>query len=180
MSERPRVREAQGDEPDSATANITGSARILAFPDRRARLILGHHAAGPDRLDGGWWPRSRDARTQLPGLAIELSERLGVVLRLAVEVSAWDEIPHRITVRGYVARVGRYTDTNHVIVVTVGSREHLKLLVVPPSAPGKAARAALAMSIRPGELDARQTLELCGIQAGPATDPCARRTALAS
>ncbi len=165
---------------DSATVPMTDSARVLAFPDRRARLILDRHATGRGRLDGGWWPRSRDARAQLPGLVTELSDRLGVVLHLAVDASAWDDIPHRITVRGNVARVARYTDVNHVIVVMLGHDEHLKLLVVPPSAPDQAARAALAMSIRPGALGAQQILESCGIETEPVTGSCARRTALAS
>jgi hypothetical protein len=109
-----------------------------------------------------------------------LNNHLGVVLDLAVDVLAWDGIPRRITVGGHMVRVGRYTDTNHVIVVTLSRREHLRLLVVPPSAPDKAARAALALSARSGSLDAPQTLQLCGIETGPVTRPSAHPTASAA
>jgi hypothetical protein len=180
VGEQARLRDTGRDGMDSATVPVTESARILAFPDRSARLILDRHATGRGRLDGGWWPHSRDAQAQLPGLVTELSDRFGAVLRLAVDVSAWDEIPDRITVCGNVARVARYTDTNHVIVVTLGHDEHLKLLVVPPSAPDQAARAALAMSSRPGALGAQQILESCGIETEPVTGSSAHRTALAS
>jgi hypothetical protein len=120
-------------------------------------------------VHGGWWPRSRDPRAQLPNLVKALNERLGVVLRLAVDVLAWDEIPRRIAVADHVVRVGWLTDMNHVIVVTLGHRESLRLVVIPPSASKPAALAALATSARPGALDAQDILELHGIKAGPAS-----------
>lgn len=120
-------------------------------------------------MRGGWWPRSRDARAQLPVLVAALNEHFGAVLRLAVDALAWDEIPYRVTVAGHVVRVGRYTDMNHVIVVTLGRREHLELLVVPPPVFEQAALAALAMSARPGDLGAQQILEFCGIETEPIT-----------
>lgn len=131
-------------------------------------------------MRGGWWPRSRDTRAQLPVLVAALNEHFGVILRLAVDALAWDEIPHRVTVAGHVVRVGWYTDMNHVIVVTLGRREHLQLLVVPPPAAEQAALAALAMSARPGDLGAQQILELCGIETEPITRLSARPIASAA
>lgn len=66
---------------------------------------------------------------------------------------------------------------NHVIVVTLGHREHLQLLVVPPPA---TEQAALAMSTRPGELGAQEILGLCGIETEPITRLSARPTASAA
>jgi hypothetical protein len=180
VNERARVRETGRGEPDFATTQTVDSSCIPEFPDRQARLVLGRRDAGHGRLDGGWWPRSRDARAQLPGLVTGLNERLGVILRLAVDVLAWDEIPRRIMVDGHVVRVGWYTDMNHLIVVTLGRREHLLLLVVPPLAPARAARAALALSIQPGSLGAQQTLERCGIETEPVTRLSARPIASAA
>jgi len=162
------------------TAQPADSAGIAEFPDRRVRLVLARHDTGRGRLDGGWWPRSRDATAQLPALVAGLNVRSGVVLRLAVDVLAWDEIPRRIAVDGHEVRVGRFTDTNHVIVVTLGHREHLLLLVVPPLAPEKAALAALALSIQPSSLSAQQTLERCGIETEPVTRLSARPSAAAA
>jgi len=129
---------------------------------------------------GGWWPHSRDARAQLPGLVAGLNEHLGVVLRLAVDVLAWDEIPRRIAVAGHVVRVGWYTDMNHVIVVTLGQHAHLQLLVVPPQAAEQAALAALEMSTHPDGLGAQEILEHCGIETEPITRLSARPAAAAA
>jgi uncharacterized protein DUF5994 len=173
VNERAGVRETRREESHSVTAQPADSVVIAEFPNRQPRLVLARRDTGRGRLDGGWWPRSRDARAQLPALVAGLNARSGVVLRLAVDVLAWDEIPRRIAVDGHVVRVGWFTDTHHVIVVTLGHREHLLLLVVPPLAPQKAARAALALSVQPPGLGAQQTLERCGIE----TEPVARLSA---
>jgi Family of unknown function (DUF5994) len=162
------------------TPMLTASPREIQAADRSSRLVLQQPAAGGARVQGGWWPRSRDTRAQLPDLVAGLNERLGVVLRLAVDVLAWDEIPRRITVAGHVVRVGWYSDMNHVIVVTLGQRVHLQLLVVPPQAAEQAALAALATSARPGDLGAQEILELYGIETEPITRLSARPIASAA
>jgi hypothetical protein len=149
-------------------------------PGRPARLVLQQPATSGARVRGGWWPRSRDTRAQLPDLITALNERYGVVLRLAVDALAWDEIPHRITVAGHVVRIGWYTDMNHVIVVTLSRHEHLQLLVVPPAAAEQAALAALATSTHPGDLGAQEILDLHGIETEPITRLSTRPIAAAA
>jgi len=174
MAETTLARDADRGAADPKMTQTTDSSRVLAFPDRSARLVLDQHATGRGRLDGGWWPRSRDAREQLPELVAALNERLGTVLRLAVDALAWDGIPHRIEVAGHVVRIGWFTDMNHLIVVTLGRREHLLLLVVPPTAGEQAARKALALSAHSGSDGAQETLELCSIETEPVTRLSAR------
>jgi Family of unknown function (DUF5994) len=177
----PRGRPAAGGVAYSRVTQPATSPRDLdEAPDGAARLVLQESATGSGRVHGGWWPRSRDTRAQLPDLVTGLNERYGVVLRLAVDALAWDEIPHRITVAGHVVRVGWFTDMNHVIVVTLGQRKYLQLLVVPPLAAEQAALAALAMSIRPGDLGAQEILELHGIETEPITRLSARPIASAA
>jgi Family of unknown function (DUF5994) len=98
-------------------------------------------------VDGGWWPHSRNARSELPALIAALDARPGVrVQRLAVHRDEWDEIPHRLTAdNGHFARVDWFTTIPHqtVSVTTAGSREPITLLVVPPSTPAGAAWAAM-------------------------------------
>jgi hypothetical protein len=98
-------------------------------------------------VDGGWWPHSRNARSELPALIAALDARPGVrVQRLAVHRDEWDEIPHRLTAdNGHFARVDWFTTISHqtVSVTTAGSREPITLLVVPPSTPAGAAWAAM-------------------------------------
>jgi hypothetical protein len=97
-------------------------------------------------VDGGWWPRSRNASVELPGLVSSLNARVGAVVRLGVDVRDWDDIPRRITVGGHVVRVGRFAHVNHKIIVTRGPQDHILLLVIPPRASVAAAKSALAMA----------------------------------
>jgi hypothetical protein len=98
-------------------------------------------------IDGGWWPYSRNAHTELPGLIAALDTRPGVrVQRVAVHRDEWDEIPHRLTAdNGHFARVDWFTTIpRHTVSVTIaGGREPIALLVVPPGTPTGAAWAAM-------------------------------------
>ena len=89
--------------------------------------------------DGGWWPRSRNALTELPALIAALDARPGVrVQRLAVHRHEWDEIPHQLTADGsHFVRVDWFTTIpRHTVNVTIaGGREPIALLVIPPDTP---------------------------------------------
>jgi hypothetical protein len=97
-------------------------------------------------VDGGWWPRSRNANAELPGLVSLLNARVGAVVRLGVDARDWDDIPRRIRVGGHVVRIGRFANVNHKIIATRGPQDHILLLVVPPQASTAAAKAALAIA----------------------------------
>jgi hypothetical protein len=138
--------------PGSATATAipAGAAGVPAaipagLPSPRVSFgpALSRHGA----VDGGWWPRSRNAHTELPGLIAALDARPGVrVQRLAVHRDEWDEIPHQLTAdNGHFARVDWFTTIprHTVSVTTAGGREPIELLVVPPSTPAAAAWAAM-------------------------------------
>jgi hypothetical protein len=98
-------------------------------------------------VDGGWWPRSRNALTELPGLITALDARPGVrVQRVAVHRDEWDNIPRKLTAdNGHFARIDWFTTISpHTVSVTIaGGREPIALLVVPPSTRAEAARAAM-------------------------------------
>jgi hypothetical protein len=98
-------------------------------------------------VDGGWWPHSRNAEAELPGLIAALDARPGVrVQRLALHRDEWDDIPHRLTAdSGHLARIDWFTTIprHTVSVTTAGRREPIALLVVPPSTPAGAAWATL-------------------------------------
>lgn len=97
-------------------------------------------------LDGGWWPRSRNASVELPRLVSLLNARVGAVLRLGIDARDWDDIPRRLTVGGHVVRVGRFADVDHKIIATRGPQDHIMLLVIPPQASTATAKSALAMA----------------------------------
>jgi hypothetical protein len=97
--------------------------------------------------DGGWWPRSRNAVTELPALITALDARPGVrVQRLAIRRDEWDEIPHQLTADGsHLVQVDWFiTIPRHTVsVTTTGGREPIALLVVPPDTPAETAWAAM-------------------------------------
>ena len=140
--------------------------RAPASPDG-ARLSLVPATAPHAGLGGGWWPRSRDATAELPGLIAELSARAGRVSRVALQVRAFDNIPHRLTAGGRTVRVAwfRYMNAN-TIILTMADRDDLVLLVVPPQAPPAAAAQALrAVASGPGAGSADAILAAAGIAA---------------
>ncbi len=97
-------------------------------------------------MDGGWWPRSRDATRELPELISALDARIGGVVRLSVDAGDWTDIPRRLTVGGRLVRVGHFPHLDNKIILTRAAQDHVMLLVVPPDAAADAAEAALAMA----------------------------------
>ncbi|MBO2458289.1 hypothetical protein J4709_12000 [Actinomadura sp. LCR2-06] len=95
-------------------------------------------------MDGGWWPRSRDAAAELAELAIALTDRLGMPTRLTIDFDDWDDVPLRITALGRVIRVGWLPHLDHMVAVTCGRDEPILLLVIPPETPRASAEEALA------------------------------------
>ncbi|MEU6035953.1 DUF5994 family protein [Actinomadura sp. NPDC047616] len=120
-------------------------------------------------LDGGWWPRSRDARAELPALVVGLAGHLGRVTHLAVDTGYWKHVPGDITVAGRKVKVGGLPGLGHMIIVIRGRMDTFLLLVVPPEATQTRAYAALsgsaagAASVRPEEI-----LATCDISTAPA------------
>jgi hypothetical protein len=141
---------------DAATAAIAAglpSARVSFAP-----AVIRHGA-----VDGAWWPYSRNAHTELPGLIAALDARPGVrVQRVAVHRDEWDQIPHRLnTDHGHFAQIDWFsTIPRHTVsVTTAGGREPTTLLVVPPSTPAEAARAAMhTAATSPGTAQAADIL----------------------
>jgi hypothetical protein len=139
-----------------ATAAIAAglpSARVSFAP-----ALIRHGA-----VDGGWWPYSRNAHTELPGLIAALDARPDVrVQRVAVHRDEWDEIPHQLnTDNGHFARVDWFTTIprHTVSVTTAGGREPIAVLVVPSSTPAGAARAAMnTAATSPGTAQAADIL----------------------
>jgi len=146
-----------------ATSHATTAARAST---NGARLSLVPATAPRAGLGGGWWPRSRDATAELPGLIAELSTRAGRVSRVALQADAFDNIPHKLTVGGRKVHVAwfRYMNMNTVIL-TMAGRDDLVLLVVPPLAPPAAAARALRAVSGPGAGPAAAILAAAGIAA---------------
>ncbi|MER7128447.1 DUF5994 family protein [Streptosporangium saharense] len=105
----------------------------------------------PDRravVDGAWWPRSRDAAAELPGLIAAVDQRLGLTtLRVGVHQDAWRHIPRRVPVRDRQVRVGWFRHTGpRVITLVFASAEPVVLLIIPPDTAADVAEAALGLA----------------------------------
>jgi hypothetical protein len=91
-------------------------------------------------VDGGWWPRSRDLRAELPDLIAALTTRIGSttgpIQRIGFGRSQWDPIgKQRLhTATGQVAFDGFQTFTPDVVwmVGRFTDQTPITLLVVPP------------------------------------------------
>ncbi|SOB83116.1 DUF5994 family protein [Streptomyces sp. 1331.2] len=102
--------------------------------DYTARLSLTPGGVRQGRLDGSWWPRSRDLLLELPALAAEIDERWGRITRITVNPAQWPVIPRRIPVTGHTVHAGWFTveQDPHVMMVCSYAPRRLNLLVVPP------------------------------------------------
>ncbi|XRQ06605.1 DUF5994 family protein [Actinomadura welshii] len=129
------------------------------------RLRLAPGGAGRGVLDGGWWPRTRDAAAELTGLLTALTGPDGVpATRVTVDFDDWDDVPLRITVRGREVRVGWLAHLDHVAAVTCGQADPVLLLVVPSAAAPSSAEAALARSaIESGDVMPQEILASCDV-----------------
>jgi hypothetical protein len=119
----------------------TASSRSPAEP----RLVLATTPAGKGVLDGGWWPRSWDPETELPGLILALHDRYGSIRNVMLNRAAWEGRLRRLTVGGHVLRLGWFVTLGPALMVVITDQgEQLELLVVPPSASATVAHLAMA------------------------------------
>lgn len=95
------------------------------------RLALGA-TRGEDRLDGGWWPHSRDLATELVDLVDSFPPEHGRIVGAAYSASDWGDAPRRVSVHGRDVEVRSLPpDDTHVIRVTTSRPAVFCLLVIP-------------------------------------------------
>ncbi|MFI6335978.1 DUF5994 family protein [Streptomyces sp. NPDC050535] len=102
---------------------------------RLARLSLAPHSVVPRRVDGAWWPRSRDLLVELPLLIGELPRGWGQITGVSVNTEMWHASPGRMLVANHVVRLHRTSGSHgrHVLCLLSGqARGRRDLLVVPP------------------------------------------------
>ncbi|WP_051942789.1 DUF5994 family protein [Streptacidiphilus rugosus] len=108
---------------------------LLARPVARSPLRL---ALTPDgtrrRLDGAWWPHSRDLSVELPQLIEELDRRWGRISRASIYDTAWAQRSHSIATGSHDVRVNWYDPDQdpHAIALFSYRIKRWQLLVIPP------------------------------------------------
>ncbi len=113
----------------------TLNAPDVYLPRDLLRLQLSR-SPGQGTLDGGWWPQSRDIEVELADLVDHLPAVIGRVDRALYSRPDWDTQPHSVPVARGRLKTGSFpSDDTHVIVLSLSSGTHLRLLVVPPDHP---------------------------------------------
>ncbi|MFD7643971.1 DUF5994 family protein [Kitasatospora sp. NPDC059795] len=152
------------------TATLDRAPAPVAL-ESTARLSLTPSGVQPGRLDGAWWPRSRDLLLELPVLAADIDERWGRITRITVNPARWPVIPRRIPVTGHTVHAGWFTteQDEHTIAVFSYAPRRLALLVVPPET--DAVDAARLMSQAADPANTRTASDLLAATTGGSTEP---------
>jgi hypothetical protein len=132
-------------------ADVPTKPRIQLAPPIEQRTLL----------DGGWWPRSRDPLTELPGLILAIDAVRGPIRQLALGLHGWDARPKRLFLGDRKIRLGFFeSQTPALLTATAGNGERVDLLVIPPDTPVETAQAALHTAADPANrLHAERILE---------------------
>lgn len=121
-----------------------------------------------DRLDGGWWPRSRDPLAELSDLLLHLAAVPGAGTRAVHAALTWEDWDHPDPLGAPDAeaaletgvRIGWTVEERHVVVLSLADGTTLRLLVVPPDfTRGQGAEALLAAATAGNEHSAVDLLD---------------------
>ncbi|MFF7632928.1 DUF5994 family protein [Kitasatospora sp. NPDC008050] len=154
-------------------------ATAMRSADSAARLSLAPDGVRPGRLDGAWWPRSRDLLLEIPSLAAELDKRWSRLTRIIVNPAQWLAIPRQIPVVGHTVHVGWFDEEQNQDLVMVRSYDplRLELLVVPPSTDAVEAARLMAQAADPTSTRTAHALIAAGSDGAAGTDGAAGRGA---
>jgi hypothetical protein len=136
----------------------------MTTSDRAPLRISLTRRSASRRLDGAWWPQSRDLQAECADLIDNFPSTAGRPARLLFSRPDWDSEPDRPSTRRIRARrgfvkVGSFPeDDTHVMTVVLSSRERLDLLVIPSDT--DAATALTLMTEATDERNARPAAEL--------------------
>lgn len=110
------------------------------------RLRLAPHDFSPRRVDGAWWPRSRDLLVELPLLLGALPPAWGQVDAASVHEDVWSPSPRRLLIAGHLVQLRREPGARnrHTICLLSSGRGRRDLLVVPPEVAGSDAERLMA------------------------------------
>ncbi|WP_410567278.1 DUF5994 family protein [Amycolatopsis sp. cmx-4-61] len=126
----------------SNTTSTTSTPFAPTASEPRLRL----KPTGPTigRVDGAWWPRTRDLSAELPSLLVAVAARLGRIDRVTYHLGEWPASPRRLSLDDGVVRLEGFRSQHPGTLTVIGwDRLRLTLLVVPPETGPDAAQRAL-------------------------------------
>ncbi|MCF2529249.1 DUF5994 family protein [Yinghuangia soli] len=129
---------------------LATTERLHTIP---ARIALTPPGQAAGRLDGAWWPYSRDLALELPSLARAMDD-MGMITRATVNPTLWQSVPRRVPVSGRLVKVGWFTDEQdlHEIMLLSHRAGRWELLVVPPETAADTAQRMMAAAATAGDM----------------------------
>jgi Family of unknown function (DUF5994) len=119
-------------------------AQVCSYPSSVTRLALCERDLTRTAVDGAWWPKSLDLRSELPDLLAVFGLWIGAVHRVVYDPSLWLPAPTRLLRHSEMVSLDPYrlvfSDT--IYLMGTHSRDAV-LFVVPPSSRGEEARRLL-------------------------------------
>jgi len=115
------------------------------------RLSLVPAGSAPARIDGAWWPNSRDLTAELPALIDVLDMRWDRITRITVNPTHWPVVPHKVQGNGHVVKVGWFKEEQdpHQLMLLSYRVGRWDLLVIPPQTPPATAAWLMAAAADP-------------------------------
>ena len=159
----------------STSNGDTHSSEVLPLSRGPLRLNLAQDP-GRNRLDGAWWPQSRDLGVELADLVDNFPSSAGRIVRARLSPPDWDAAPHEVAVAGGYVQVGSLSrDDSHMIHLMLSDLTVVSVLVVPPGfTDGQGAEALLAAAAAGNSHSAADLLE--EVTNSPDADPRDRWT----
>lgn len=131
---------------------------------------------GRGKLDGGWWPQSRDLAVELADLVDHFPPEAGRVVRVLHSPPDWDDRPRRVAVALGFIKVGCFPrDDTHIIQLRTSDGTLLQILVIPPGMSRAQGEEALLAAATPGNTHSASSL-LEAVSDWPDVDPRDRWT----
>jgi hypothetical protein len=155
----PAARMTAGPPAATALSALTAPARrhtpasplfeLPVWDGLPARLSLVRPGQGPVRIDGAWWPRTRDAAKELPPLLAALGGRWGRITRITLDGTGWLEGPSAMVIGGHTLRINRSYARGHqdAVCLLCPGVGRCDLVVVPPETGPVPARRMLAAAV---------------------------------
>ncbi|TDE28112.1 hypothetical protein E1295_42755 [Nonomuraea mesophila] len=161
----------------SRRAPLSFASSAIPLADSALRLSLHPVPNRRAMVDGAWWPYSRNAAAELPGLIAAVDRLLDrVTLRVSVHGDTWQSLPRRIPARGRQIRISwsRHTDPR-VITLRFATGEPVILLIIPSGTATGAAEATLKLTAQDtAGLTPDDILTLAKLPSHPAARPTLR------
>jgi hypothetical protein len=126
----------------AADATSYDTARVALLPAR----------TGPYRIDGVWWPRTRDLRRELPPLLAALTSRSPEISRITLDRTTWPAAPRWIRVASHVVHIGYFSEGHRpgeICLVGYGVGRWDLVVVAPESPAGQAEPIVAALGLEP-------------------------------